>query len=253
MMSTLVAPGPGAPSERHFTRATTNARYRGPPSRVHPPPLIRQPIPPHRLTAQWRRQSNLARAHARAHVQRLAACNDERVAGRKEKQARAHGSPTRLRAPEARRGLNVQQPLAAPVQGWRRRRLPLPCTTSASPLPCPVRPPPSALRPRDNPPHPPPWASSLDRCCPEISPGRLSPRLPARWRPAPWSPSSHARAGQRVRRGLSDPHGHPSGLARHVLLVLPFPSTHFHRGSPPTTPKNSVDYRPSAWICPPSL
>ena len=117
-----------------------------------PPPLTRQPIPPHRLPAQWRRQSNLARAHARAHVQRLAACNDERVAGRKGMQACAHGSPTRLRAPAARRGLNAQQPLAAPVQGWRRRRLPLPCATSASPLPCP----PSALRPRAHPPHPPP-------------------------------------------------------------------------------------------------
>jgi len=82
-----------------------------------------------------------ARLQARTHV-----------AGRKGMQACAHGSPTRLRAPAARRGLNAQQPLAAPVQGWRRRRLPLPCATSASPLPCP----PSALRPRAHPPHPPP-------------------------------------------------------------------------------------------------
>jgi hypothetical protein len=73
-----------------------------------------------------------ARLQARTHV-----------AGRKGMQARAHGSPTRLRAPAARRGLNAQQPLAAPVQGWCRV---CHCPVQPRPAPCPVRPPPSALR-----------------------------------------------------------------------------------------------------------
>ena len=117
-----------------------------------PDPPAHSPPPPPRFMRAVAAATSGAIVHARTHAQRLAACNDERVAGRKGMQACAHGSPTRLRAPAARRGLNAQQPLAAPVQGWRRRRLPLPCATSASPLPCP----PSALRPRAHPPHPPP-------------------------------------------------------------------------------------------------
>ena len=142
MSATRVAPGPGAPSPAPRRRPGIGDR-----PLPHPPPLTR----PHCLPAsreRWRRQEQSC---TRARTT-LAACNDERVAGRKGMQACAHGSPTRLRAPAARRGLNAQQPLAAPVQGWRRRRLPLPCATSASPLPCP----PSALRPRAHPPHPPP-------------------------------------------------------------------------------------------------
>ena len=110
-----------------------------------------------------------------------------------------------------------------------------------------LRPPPSCP---PSPPSPPPCASSLEIESPEISPGGLSPRLRSRSAPDFGGLPSHAQACQQVRRGLSDAHcpHQPSAPPRAPSSPLPlnplspcFP-THFG--------KNSVDYRPRAWISP---
>ena len=63
-----------------------------------PDPPAHSPPPPPRFMRAVAAATSGAIVHARTHAQRLAACNDERIAGRKGMQARAHGSPTRMRA-----------------------------------------------------------------------------------------------------------------------------------------------------------
>jgi hypothetical protein len=140
-------------------------------------------------------------------------------------QARAHGSPTRLRAPAARRGLNDQQPLAAPVQGWRRSASAIALyNLGQHPALSALRPPPSALFScTPSPPSSPPCASSLEFESPEISPGGLSPRLRARSAPTFGGLPSHAQACQRVRRGLSDAYCQLQRLAPPRAPSYPLP------------------------------
>ena len=121
------------------------------------------------------------------------------------------------------------------------------CNLGQPPALSALRPPPSCP---PSPPSPPPCASSLEIESPEISPGGLSPRLRSRSAPDFGGLPSHAQACQQVRRGLSDAHcpHQPSAPPRAPSSPLPlnplspcFP-THFG--------KNSVDYRPRAWISP---